>query len=75
MIETRERSAPLAVQIADPMPHIRTLELEHAEALALMWRESSPAWGGNGPYGGDRSSARRVLEDCRDMDPLAVFVA
>ncbi len=74
MIETRERSAP-PVRIAEPMPHIRTLELEHAEALALMWRESSPAWVGNGPYGGERSSARRVLEDSRDMDPLAVFVA
>jgi RimJ/RimL family protein N-acetyltransferase len=74
MIAERDASTGLPFPVAPPLPHIREFREEDAEEVARMWRESAPAWNGEGPGGGTLSTAARVAQDQRDMNTIATFV-
>src|SRR6266542_3087210 len=65
----------MTVVLNPPLTHIREYRDADAEAVARMWRESSSAWPGGGPGGGDHSTAARVMQDQRDLNTLATFIA
>jgi GNAT superfamily N-acetyltransferase len=75
VIAEQERSTGLPFPVAPPLPHIREFEEGDAEEVARMWRESAPAWNGEGPGGGTLSTAARVAQDQRDMNTIATFIA
>ena len=70
-----EQVVDLPFSVAPAMPHIREYQEEDAEAVALMWRGSAPAWPGGGPGGGEHSTAARVRQEQRDLNTLATYVA
>lgn len=75
MIAEKDSSTGLPFAVAPSLPHIKEFREEDAEEIALMWRESAPAWNGEGPGGGTLSTPARVAQDQRDMNTLATFVA
>src|SRR5438128_1530253 len=65
----------LGFTITPELPHIREYRDEDAEGLARCWRESSVAWPGVGPGGGELATAEIARRGMREWDTLAMFLA
>ncbi len=68
-------AADLPFAVTPPLPHVREFRDSDAAAVARMWRESASAWPGGGPAGGEHSTAARVLQEQRDRNTLATYIA